>query len=232
MGESIRSLQAVPLFAELTTPELERLSQLIEEKTFEKNQVINREGAPWEGLYIVKSGKVKLSNKAGEGSAGRELTIAILESGAPLNFSPLFEGGSNVFTTQALGRVTAYYLAENDARQFVSDHPSVQKALLSALNMRLRQLVSLASEVSFTRVNARLASWILEQSRTKGIRTGRGIGINRDLSLREMGSLMGTVGRVLSRSLAEMRHDGVIEVIPDQIVILDQERLRAIAQGR
>lgn len=232
MGDSIRSLKAIPLFAELTVPELERLSRLIEERTFEKNQVINQEDGPWEGLYIVKSGKVKVSKKASKKAIGRELIVTILEAGEPLNIAPLFEGGENVFTTQALGRVSVYYLSETNARAFVSDHPTVQKALLRALNMRVRQLASLASEVSFTGVNARLASWMLEQSRAKGIRTGRGIGIKRDLSLRELGSLMGTVGRVLSRSLAELRQDGVIEVTPDQIVILDQERLKAIAQGR
>ncbi len=227
MGGRIRALKAIPLFAGLTAPELERLSRIIEERTFEKNQVINREDMPWEGLYIVKSGRVKL----GKRSMGRELTVTILEAGEPLTFAPLFEGGTNVFTTQALGRVSAYYLAERDARAFVSDHPPVQRALLRTLNRRLRHLVALASEVSFTGVNARLASWILEQSRTKGIRTGRGIAIKRDLSLRELGSLMGTVRRVLSRSLAELKQDGVIEVTPDRIVILDQERLKAIAQG-
>lgn len=228
MGDSIGSLQAIPLFAELGAPELERLDRLIEERTFERNQVINQEDRSWEGLYVVKSGKVKLSKK----SMGRELTVAILESGEPLNISPLFEGGPNVFTAQALGRVSTYYLAEREVRAFVSDHPPVQKALLRALNRRIRQLASLATELSFTGVSARLASWLLEQSRAKGIRTGRGIGIKRDLSLREMGSLLGTVGRVLSRSLAELRRDGIVAVTPDEIIILDQERLKAAALGR
>lgn len=228
MGDCLRSLQAIPLFAELTAQELEGLCELLEERTFDKNQVINREDGPWEGLYVIRSGKVKLSKR----SMGRELTVTILEFGEPLTFVPLFEGGTNVFTTQALGRVTTYYLSETDARSFVLDHPPVQKVLLRTLNRRIRHLASLATELSFTGVSARLASWMLEQSRDRGIRTGRGIGIKRDVSLKELGSLMGTVGRVLSRSLAELRQEGVIEVTSDQIVILDQERLKAIAQGR
>lgn len=231
MSELLRSLRAIPLFAELTVPELESLSRLVEERTFEKNHIINHEDKPWEGCYIIKSGRVKLSKKAGKQSMGRELIIGILEPGEPLNIAPLFEGGANVFTTQALGRVTTYYLSETDARSFVSDHPPVQKALLRALNMRVRRLASLACEMSFTGVDARLASWILEQSRARGFRTGRGIGVKRELSLRELGALMGTVGRVLSRSLAELRRDGIIEVAPDQIIVLDEEKLRAVAQG-
>lgn len=222
-----RSLQAMPLFAELTAQELEGLCEILEERTFEKNQVIDREDEPWEGLYVIRSGRAKLS----KGSMGRDLTVTILEPGEPLNITPLFEGGSNVFTTQALGAVSTYYLSEPDARAFVSDHPPVQKALLHALNRRIRLLVTLASELSFTRVSARLASWLLKESEDRGIRTGRGIEIKRDLRLRELASLLGTVRRVLSRSLAELQQDGAIEVASDHIIIVDQERLRARVQG-
>lgn len=229
MGDSIRSLQSIGLFDELASPELERLHRLVEERVFGRNQVICREGDPWEGLSIVQSGRVKLSKS----SMGRELTLAIVESGEPLNISPLFEGGPNVFTAQALGKVRVYYLAASDAQAFVSEHPRLQKALLGALNRRVRDLASLASELAFTDVSTRLAGWLLEQARKEGIRTRRGIGVKRDLSLRELGSLMGTVGRVLSRSLAELRQEGVIDVTPDHFVILDQQRLRVMArQGR
>ncbi len=228
MGDSIRSLQTIPLFAELAPPELERLCRLLEERMFEKNQVISQEGEPWDGLYIVKSGKVKLSKR----SMGRELTIAILESGEPLNIAPLFEGGPSVFTAQAMGRVIVYYLSEANAHTFVSDHPPVQRALLHVLNRRLYQLVSLVSELAFKDVSARLASWILEQSRERGIRTSKGNGIKRDLTIGELASLMGTVPRVLSRSLSKLTKDRAIEVTSQMITIIDQGKLKAIAQER
>lgn len=226
MDDPIRSLQAVPLFAELTAAELRQLRNRLEERSFAANGIISREGEAWDGLYVVKSGRVKLS----KGSMGRELTMAIMESGEPLNIAPLFEGGANVFTAQALGRASLYHLAPPDAQALVSKHPRVQKALLRILNRRLRHLAALASELAFTGVSARLASWMLAQSRAAGVRTPRGVGIKRELSLKELGSLMGTVGRVLSRSLAELRRSGAIDVTPDQIVIVDREKLRAIAR--
>lgn len=226
MGESTRLLRAIPLFAELAAPELKRLGGLLEERAFETNQVISREDGLWEGLYIVRSGKVKLSKRSME----RELTMAIMEPGEPLNISALFEGGPNLFTAQAMGPVSVYYLSERHARAFVFDHAPVQKAMLRILNRRVCQLASLAGELSFKEVSARLASWLLAESRERGIPRERGIEIRRDLSLKELAALMGTVRRVLSRSLAELRQGGAIEVASDRIVVLDRERLRAIAE--
>lgn len=228
MSEPSRALAAMPLFAGLPAPELERLGRVIEQRTFERDQEINREGGAWEGLFIVKSGKVKLSKRA----MGRELTIAIMEPGEPLNIAPLFEGGPNVFQTEAMGRVTCYYLPAEAARAFVSTHPTVQSALLRALNLRIRRLAALASEVSFTGVSGRLAAWVLEEARRKGVRTERGLAVPRDLSMRDLASLLGTVRRVLSRSAAELRREGAIEVTPEWIVIRDPERLRARAGER
>lgn len=228
MSEPARALAAIPLFASLGAPALERLGRVIERRAFERGQEINREGGPWEGLYIVTAGKVKLSKRA----LGRELTIAIMEPGQPLNIAPLFEGGPNVFQTEAMGRVTCYYLPVDAARAFVADHPEVQSALLRALNLRIRRLAALASDVSFTGVTGRLAAWVQDEARRRGVRTERGLAVRRDLSMRELASLLGTVRRVLSRSVAELRREGAIEVTPDWIVVRDADRLRARAGER
>lgn len=232
MRESIRSLQTLPLFAQLTVPELEQLLGILEERTFDKHQVITREGTPWDALYVVKSGKVKLTRSVSARPIGRELTIAVLEAGDPLNMTPLFEGDRNVFTTETLTRATLYYFAGPDARAFVSSHPSVQKTLLRALNLELRRLVSLASRLAFTGVTARLALWIFEQTQAKGIRTDKGMAIRRNLTLNDLASLVGTVRRVISKSLTDLQHDGVIAVVPTQIVVLNEKKLEAIAGAR
>lgn len=232
MCESIRSLQVLSLFAQLTVPELEELLGILEERTFDKHQVITCEGTPWDGLYVVKSGKVKLTRRVSARSTGRELTIAVLESGDPVNMTPLFEGDRNVFTTEALTRATLYYLAGPHARAFVSGHPSMQKTLLRALDLELRRLVSLASRLAFAGVTARLALWIFEQTQANGIRTDKGIAIRRDLTLNELASLVGTTRRVISKSLTDLQHDGVIAVVPTEIVVLNEEKLAASAGVR
>lgn len=223
MSDPVCSVEAIPLFVELSAPERERLGRVLAERTFQRDRQIEQEGGSWDGLHIVKSGRVKL----GKRSMGRELTMAIVEAGEPLNIAPLFGGGANVFGAHALTRVSTYYLPAAVARAFVSGHAAVQKALLRTLNMRIRKLASLASEMSFTAVDARLAAWLLAEARDRGIRTERGIAVKRELSTRDLASLMGTVRRVISREIAELRCQGIVEVTRDRIVILDRERLRA-----
>jgi len=232
MRDAVRSLQALPLFAQLTVPELDELGDLLEERSFDRHEVITREGALWDALYVVTSGKVKLTKDVSARSAARQLTIAVLGPGDPLNMAPLFEGDRNVFTAEALTRATLYCLEGSRARAFVCGHPPLQKALLRALNQELRRLVSLASRLAFTGVTSRLAFWMCEQTQAHGVRTGEGTAIRRDLTLNDMASLVGTARRVISRSLTDLQQDGVIEMRPTEIVILNEKKLEAIAGGR
>ncbi|MCC7416974.1 MAG: Crp/Fnr family transcriptional regulator [Acidobacteria bacterium] len=225
----MRSLRALPLFADLAASELEELSGLVEERTFDAHQAITREGRLWEGLYVVKSGKVKMTRRIGVQQAGRELTIAVLGPGDPVNMTALFEGDRNVFTTEALTPAALWVLPGARARAFVSRHPAMQRALLRALNWELRRLVSLASRLAFSGVTARLAFSVFEQTRLTGVRTDRGVAIRRDLTLNDLASLVGTTRRVISKSLSELRHDGVIAVEPSRLVVLDEDRLAEIA---
>jgi len=61
-AQRIRELQALTLFKELTARELRELEELLHERSYEKDEIIFDEGDAGLGLFVVMSGRVKVSS--------------------------------------------------------------------------------------------------------------------------------------------------------------------------
>lgn len=58
---AVDQLKKVPLFADLTSHELERVAAICVEESFERNVHVFEEGAPGDKFYIVTAGVVRIS---------------------------------------------------------------------------------------------------------------------------------------------------------------------------
>ena len=63
----IKVLAAVPLFSSLDEDQLDLLARQMRRKTYGERDVIVRRDTPGDALYILMSGKVKVSFKRGRG---------------------------------------------------------------------------------------------------------------------------------------------------------------------
>ncbi len=79
MPATIDVLRNLPIFSGLSTDELERVSELCEEKTYASGDYIFREGEPGNRLFIVIEGEVRISRQIP--GAGEE-ALAVLKPGA------------------------------------------------------------------------------------------------------------------------------------------------------
>lgn len=93
------------------------------------------------------------------------------------------------------------------------------QAVIQALTQRVLQLVSLVEDLSLRGVEARAAHLLLDLS-DDGI-------VRREpwATQAELASRLGTVPRVLSRTLRHLSEEGLIQVERSQIAILDRQRL-------
>jgi len=71
-------LKNIPLFQDLKSFELIKLSRTLHHRSFFQNEIIFREKEPGAGMYIVKSGQVKIFIKTNE---GKEHELTRLEKG-------------------------------------------------------------------------------------------------------------------------------------------------------
>ena len=85
--ERITALQENRYLSGLDNSILDFLTKNTQLLSFEADEVIFREGQPCLGLYIIKSGRVKIFKYS---ASGREMIINVSESGDSFNEVPVF----------------------------------------------------------------------------------------------------------------------------------------------
>lgn len=212
-------LERFPPFAGLDGRALARAAALARRRHFERGEFLLLEGEPCRAIYFIARGRVRVSKVSAE---GREQVLALLGPGDGLNLVPLFDGGPNPASAQALTDVEVYAFSCPDFRQLVEEFPQVARNILADFAAKLRLLVGLVEDLSFRTVGARLARFLL--SRETAIP-------GRRWTQEEIAAHLGTVREVVGRVLRAWREEGLIRQERGRIVILDRAALEEKAQG-
>lgn len=220
MTIEIGFLKSIPYFSGLIPGELDLIKKFIFEKTVQRGDIIVLEGDPAEAIYFVGSGAVKMFKTSAD---GKEQIINIVRPGESFNDVPIFDGGPNPTSAQAMGPVALYGIGKSDLDVILRDHPRVALNVINVLVGRVRQLVSLVEDLSFRQVISRVAKILLEYA-------GEGTGPSQRLTQQEMAAMAGTAREVVGRSLKALEAEGVIRIDRHRIVVTDREALEYAAE--
>jgi CRP/FNR family transcriptional regulator len=128
----------------------------------------------------------------------------------------------------AMEDVELAFISRQDFLAFCLEHPEVALKMLAVVGARLRRLVGIIEELSFTTIRQRLISVLLRLAETEGRQTQRGIEFQLPASHQELASQLGTVRELVSRNLTRLQAEGLIDVDARQIVVKDKNGLNAL----
>ena len=216
------ALKAVALFAPLTDSERQFLAARSSLKTYSSGQLLFSEGDACAGLFVVASGRVRIFKTSAN---GREHVLAIEGPGSSIAELPVFDGGNYPASAAALDPSELVFVSRQDFRAMCLEHPEVALKVLQVVGARLRRLVGIIEELSFTTVRHRLISWLLRQAKNEGHPSPRGVTFSLGASHQELAAQIGTVRELVSRNLARLQAQGFIEINGREVVMLDTEGL-------
>jgi CRP/FNR family transcriptional regulator len=98
---------------------------------------------------------------------------------------------------------------------------------LRVVGARLRRLVGIIEELSFTTVRHRLASFLLRLAEKDGKRTSQGVEITLPVSNQELASQIGTVRELVSRNLSHLQAEGMLKIDGRSLTICNLKALEA-----
>lgn len=217
-------LKATPLFAALDEAEVNSLAARCGIRPYSPGQILFSEGEPCKGLYIVVSGRVRIFKIS---TNGREQVLSVEGAGASVAELPVFDGGPYPASASAIEKTEALFVSRADLRAICLEKPEVSLKMLQVVGARLRRLVGIIEELSFTTVRHRLISWLLRQASTEGRPSERGTVFSLTASQQELAAQIGTVRELVSRNLARLQAQSFIEMNGREITILDRQGLEA-----
>jgi CRP-like cAMP-binding protein len=148
-------LEKSALFQDSPTNALAELAARGSERKLRHGQILFTANDPANGLYIVLSGSVRAFR---ENIDGREQTIHVERAGGLLAEVAVFDGGPYPSSTVAEEDSEVLFLAKEDVRRFMLQHPETALTALALMAKRLRNVASLAEQLALKDVSQRLGT--------------------------------------------------------------------------
>ena len=216
------------LLSSLSQPELQILASRTVRKLFSSGELLFSEGEPCNGLHIIARGKVRIFKSS---ISGREQVLAMNTPGESVAELPVFDGGPFPASAVATEDTEIAYISRRDFQAYCMEHPDVALKVLQVVGTRLRHLVGIIEELSFTTIRQRLISTLLKLAQSEGRKTIRGIEFQLPSSHQELANQLGTVRELISRNLMRLQAEGLLDVDARQIVVKDIKGLSALLES-
>ncbi len=217
MPPSLEFLLSSPYFSALPTKDLERIRKGAVDFSFSQGEILFLEGESCRGLYLVKSGRIRIFKSSPE---GREQVLLIAKAGDTFNDVPVFDGGPNPASAAALEASVVYLIPKGVLLSLIADCPPAL-AILKLFAARLRHLTSVVEDLSFRSVVSRMARLLLELA----VVDGGTIPVPR-LTQDEMAARVGSVRDVIGRALKALEGAGAIRMEGHRVYVIDTGKLK------
>lgn len=212
-------IERVPIFSNLTYEEMMEVARITIDKTYEKGELIYMSGDKGEKLYVIHTGRVKITRIT---SSGKEQVIRVLGPGEFMGELSLFSPIPLTDNSEALSKTVVCMIDGDKLKSLMVKHPGIAFKVMEELSKRLEKAEDLIENISLQGVEKRLADTLIQMADEKGR-------ITLDMSKRDFASHLGMSQETLSRRLTIFQDAGFIELIGHRrINILDMEALEDI----
>jgi CRP-like cAMP-binding protein len=225
--ETIDVLASSSLFTGVSHAALTAMAAGLVVQSWPRHCQIGAHGQP-DRFHVIVSGRVKISRSNEQN--GRELTLWLLGPGDGFDIVSLLDGAPHAVSAWTLDEVQTLSAPVALVGTWIDRYPAFRLSLLRYVAGQLRKLTDLASDLALHDTMTRLAHLLLRHSDPGASADSRGLQLLHSLPQEELASLIGSVRVVISRLLAELKRDAVIEFRSGAVHIADLKRLMLRAQ--
>jgi CRP/FNR family transcriptional regulator, cyclic AMP receptor protein len=216
-------LRKTQLFARLTVSEMRTLCARVSKRHFGRGETLFSEGDQCHGLFVVATGRIRIFKLS---PSGREQVLAVEGPGSSFAELPVFDGGVYPASASALEDANVLFISRQDFQNYCREHPEVALKVLAVVGSRLRRLVGIIEDLSFTTVRQRLIALLLRLAQGGGTSTKQGIRVELTTTHQDLAAELGTVRELVSRNLSRLQAEGLLEVDGRTIIVKDLSGLK------
>jgi CRP/FNR family transcriptional regulator, cyclic AMP receptor protein len=216
-------LRKTQLFANLTEREMRALCAHVNKRHFGRGEMLFNEGDACSGLFLVASGKIRIFKLS---PAGREQVLAVERPGSSFAELPVFDGGDYPASASALEDAEVLFISRKDFQNFCREHPEVALKVIAVVGSRLRRLIGIIEDLSFTTVRHRLIALLLRLAQASGTASKEGVRVELTKTHQDLAAELGTVRELVSRNLSRLQAEGFLEVDGRRIIVKDLAGLK------
>ncbi len=200
---------------------LESLPKDHDTNTYQKKQVIYKEGFTPHYLYFIQRGKVR-TYKTHED--GKQLVMDLFNEGDFLGYIPLLEESPYKETAVTMEETELALIPKKEFENLLHKNPSVQQKLIKMLAKNITENENHLLGIAYNTLRKKVAG-ALSSLHTK-FKSNKNEPFLIDISRDELASIAGTATESLIRTLTEFKNEKLIDIKKDnKIEILNPKKL-------
>ena len=216
-------LKYVPIFSELSDSTLEQISKLGVKKKFPKDSIILFEHETGSALFVIVSGKVKVSRVSED---GKEVILTILGDSDFFGEMAILDGLTRSANVTSMEDSELFIIQRKDFLELLQIHPEVSIALLQELTQRLRAADMKIKSLSLKDAEGKVATVILQLADDLGkIKQGT-VEIEKLPFQQDLANMAGTSRETISRTPHSFAKKGLVELDGSKLRILNYEKFK------
>ncbi|MBL8202824.1 MAG: Crp/Fnr family transcriptional regulator [Blastocatellia bacterium] len=212
-------------FCAMSPAPLQAFEQIVHSHFYPQGTLLFLEGQPSRGVFILCSGRAKLSFSSGNGKS----LMRVTDPGEILGLSAVISGAPYEVSAEMLHDGQVKFVQREVFLQFLQEHGEaslhVAKLLSRAYSTVCDQVRSLALSDS---VGEKLAKLLLDWCASEGKETEHGIHLKLSLTHGEIAQMIGASRETVTRLLGDLRNKRVIGLNGSSLYIQNKAALESI----
>src|SRR6201997_3142979 len=212
-------------FCEMPKPALEEMEKVKYASAYPQGAVLFVEGQAPRGVYVICSGRVKLSTTSRD---GKTLILRIAQAGEVLGLHATVSGKPYELTAETLQPCQLDFMTREDFLRFLQNHADACLTAAEHLSQNCQSAYEMIRSLGLSHsVSEKLARLLLEWS-SDGETTKDGIRIKISLTHEEIAQLIGTSRETVTRVLSEFREKKFAQLRGSTLMIMNRLELEKL----
>jgi CRP/FNR family transcriptional regulator len=216
------------LFCNLSPPAVQRLAAITSSAAYPKDATLFVEGQLPRGVFVLCSGKVKLSTSS---SDGRTLILRIADAGEVLGLPATVTGKPYELTAEVIEPTQANFVSRKDFLQFLSEHGEAALRVAQQLGETYHSAVAEMRTIGLSHsVSEKLARFLLDY--TAGYDNGEAeIKATLTLTHEEIAQMIGSSRETVTRLFGDFKKKQLLQVRGSTLIIKNKAGLEKLLGG-
>ena len=217
MLSNLDLIRRVPLFSMLTADQAQAIADSVVKRRFRRGELVVEQGRKSNALFILLNGRARVLTAD---SRGREVILAVLESGDYVGEMSLIDNEAHSATVRAEIQTDMLVLARNDFARCLPENSTLSYGIMRGLVRRLRNADRQIESLALLDVYGRVVH-VLERMRPPASPgSGNEPVVIRPLTHLGIATRVGSNREMVSRTLKELKRDGYLKLGVKRVTLL------------
>jgi len=216
-------LKYVPIFTDLPGETIMQIEKIGNRRSYDKDEPILLEEDSGTALFVIISGKVKVSRSS---SDGREVILTILGESDFFGEMAILDGLARSANVIAIEKSDVFVIRRDDFLNLLEAHSEVTITLLQELTTRLRNADMKIKALSLKDSEGKVATVLLQIAEYSGVIKQGVVEIEKLPVQQDLANMAGTSRETISRTLHAFAKRGLVELDGIKLRILNFSKFK------